>query len=239
MERKLLIGNLPLVLSVPIHLLTALLQSPIKRLVNIINFIRLEKGAMSNYERMSQSELEQAANRGEGEAEYELAYRYMSRGDSQNAFYWYRRIADNPSHPRHRYGVTCSAEILVAFGNKKEAIRLLETITDNPNAIVARLALGLLYCEEGKIEDGINLIEYSVGKIIETDGNDNYLKQIECYKIGIAYEGAQHFSKSTSYYKKAIERCDTSYESDRQLISQARAAIADNERRKSILEDRG
>lgn len=40
---------------------------------------------MSNYEIMSQSELEQAASRGEDEAEYELAYRYISQGDYQNA----------------------------------------------------------------------------------------------------------------------------------------------------------
>jgi len=188
---------------------------------------------------MSQSELERAASRGEDEAEYELAYRYMSQGDYQNAFLWYKKIADNPRHPRHRYGVTCSAEILEANGDNLEAIRLLETIAGNPDAIVARLALGLLYSKVGKIEDGIKLIDYAIGKIIELQGNDDYLKQIECYKIGVAYEGAQHFAKSTEYYKKAIERSDTNYESDRRLIAQAKTAIEDNERRKAMLGDMG
>jgi len=192
-----------------------------------------------NYESMSESELQRIANQGDLEAEYELAYRYMTSGDFNNALIWYKRIANNPNHPRHRYGVTGAAEILAATGNKQEAMSLLETVTDNPNAIVAKLALGMLYSEAGRIDEGIDLINYSIDKIIEIEGNDSYLKQIECYKIAIAYEGAQYFTKAITFYEKAIDRSDTSYESDRQLVSKATEAIEDCKRRREMLGDWG
>ncbi|MDR2590325.1 MAG: hypothetical protein LBC71_05005 [Oscillospiraceae bacterium] len=194
---------------------------------------------MAKYDYTSQSEVQRLANNGDMEAEYELAYRYMTSGDFQNALIWYTKIANNPNHPRYRYGITGSAEIHEANGNTQEAIKLLEKTACFPDAIVAKLALGLLYSKVGRIDEGIELIEYAIDKIIEIEGNDDYLKQIECYKIAVAYEGAQYFTKSTRYYNKAIDRCDTSYESDRQLIAKAREAIESNENRKATLGDRG
>jgi len=198
---------------------------------------------MSNYENMSMEQVTKMASQGDHEAQYEVAYRCMSSGDYQNAINCFKKIVDDPNHPRNINAINFLAEIYAANGspytNKKEAIRLYESIMNMPRSIIGRLNLGLLYCEEGRIHEGLPLFEGSINKIIEMDGNDNYLSQILCYKIAVAYEGAQHFTKSTNYYNKAIDRSDTSYESDRQLVSKAREGIADNERRKAMLGDSG
>ena len=198
---------------------------------------------MPNYEEMNRSELQRLTNQGDNEAEYYLAMSYLNDGDYGSVINGLKKIIANNSHPRRIKATGFLAQLYAANGSpfmdKKEAKRLLESIKDEPNAVISRLNLGFLYCEESRIDEGLNLIEKAVKLIISTDGNDDYLKQVECYKIGVAYEGAQCFEASTKYYKKAIDRGDQRYESDQIMIRNANEAIESNERRKSILEDVG
>ena len=209
------------------------------------------KNKMTKYADMTPLELEKLAVQGDNEAEYQLAMRhyetalrYYKDSDVQNAINRLNRIISNDNHPRRVSAIRFLAQMYAANGtpytNKSEAIRLFEIIKNVPTAVLARLGLGLLYSEKGRIDEGLALIESAVNQLISEDGNDDYLKQIECYKIGVAYEGAQCFSLAVKYYNKAINRCDTSYESDRALIQNAKAGIADCEKDISIgLEDQG
>ena len=199
---------------------------------------------MGKYDNTSMAEVKRLAKQNDPEAEYELAWRYYTSSDWQNAVNWFKKITLIDNHPNRVKSVSMLASIYAANGSpysdKNEAVRLYESIKNVPTAIIAKLNLGFLYCEMNRINDGLDLIEGSVKMLIDEDGNDGYLKQIECYKIGVAYEGAQCFELSKAYYKKAIERCDRNYESDRNLIQKATDAIADCDRRKSMrLEDMG
>ena len=199
---------------------------------------------MSVYDNHTLEELMRLVNQGDIEAEYEVAMRYYANADWQNANNWLNKVIANENHPRRVASISYLAQLYDANGspyaNKKEAIRLFESIMDVPTAVIARLNLGFLYCEENRINEGLVLIEGAVKQLIQEDGNDEYLKQIECYKIGVAYEGAQCFDLAIDYYRKAIARCDRQYESDRMLIEKAQEGIADCESRKSMgLEDKG
>ena len=196
------------------------------------------------YDNHTLDELLRLVDQGDIEAEYQVAMRYCANADWQSANNWLNKVIANKNHPRRVASISYLAQLYAANGspytNKKEAIRLFESIMDVPTAVIARLNLGFLYCEENRVHEGLNLIEGAVKQLIQEDGNDEYLKQIECYKIGVAYEGAQCFDLAIDYYRKAIARSDRQYESDRMLIEKAQEGIADCESRKSMgLEDKG
>ena len=199
---------------------------------------------MTKYDKMNLSQLQRLASQGDSEAEFLAAQWYFENMDWGNAINSFNKIIDNTNHPQRVTAIGRLAQIYVTngspFADKKEAVRLYEMIKDVPTAVLARLNLGFLYSETGRIDEGIDLIETALKQIIVEDGNDDYLKQIECYKIAVAYEGAQCFSLAVQYYNKAIARCDKKYESDRLLIQQAQEGISNSQRRKAMgLEDRG
>ena len=199
---------------------------------------------MGKYDNTGQDDLVRLANNGDGEAAYELGWRSIGKEDIDNAVHWFKKAINIPNNPRRMVATDALAGIYSRnnnpYTNKNEAIRLLETIRDIPIAAIPRLNLGFLYCEQSRTKEGLGLIEGSIKQLIAEDGDDSYLKQIECYKIGVAYEGAQCFVLSTKYYEKAIERCNTSYASDQMLIQKAKEGIESNKRRLSMgLQDMG
>ena len=104
-----------------------------------------------------------------------------------------------------------------------------------------------MYCEgEGakhKPVEGKRLIERSIQELIDDSGNDDYFKQIECYRIGIVYflgstnadkrPTKADLQKAMEYLSKCAARCDDSYQSDRELASQANKAYDEAKRQLS------
>ena len=188
-------------------------------------------------------DLKRQALQGDEESQYLLGMEYMGRGDYVNAVEWLEKIVAKLAHSRYGKAVSNLAQIHEVGGHPRysrdqsrdEAIRLFKIIADNPVSVISRLHLGLLYCEgEGAKHnpvEGKRLIERSVQEIIDEMKNDEYLKQVECYRIGIAYflgltnagnsVSNDDLRKAMDYLGKTVDRCDDRYESDRDLKHKA------------------
>jgi len=173
-----------------------------------------------------------AVEQEDAEAQYWLGMTYIERfykvGNIENivnGVEWLEKVAETKGHTwekeskinlaqYHECGIHPRADI-------SEAIRLYRSIIDsNPNIILAKLYLGLLYCEgkpEHKPEEGMTLIENAIDKLIKEDGDDTYLSQYQCYRIGNAYLTGKELKKAKEYFEKSIDRCDDNYQSDRNL----------------------
>lgn len=188
---------------------------------------------MSNYKELSIEELMVAVSRGERGAYYWLAMAYWGRGDYANAVEWFEKTMNDAGN---EWAGKATSYLAMAHeggyhpqASMDEAIRLFESLSSNPNSVISRLHLGLLYCEgqSGNCghDVGKRLVEDAVASIVATDGNDGYLSQIECFRIGGMYFNEDNAAKATEYLQKAIDRCDAAYPDDQTLIELARISI--------------
>ena len=165
---------------------------------------------------------------------YWIGMAYWERYDFSNAAVWLGKTMSDPDNEwtgkaKLNLGLAHEGGYL-PNSSKDEALRLFEEILEKaPNSAITALHAGLLYHEGTKTKhnptEGKRLVELAIDRLIKDDGNDSYFSQIECYKIGVMYEVERIPAKAIEYYKKAIDRCDTNYPSDRNLIEKAKEAI--------------
>jgi len=189
--------------------------------------------------KMEEEVLKQRALQGDPEAEYELAFYYYQRGDYPNTVRWFGKIIANQSHPYYREAVCNLAEIYEYVKcpgiSEEESIDRAVRMYSSMNSFFAKFHLSLIYCEDkyGKYNpvEVKKMLETGIKKLISDDGNDEYLKQIECFRIGIIYYKGkinvnkratdEELQKSMEYLNKTIARCDDRYQYDRGLKEKA------------------
>ncbi|MCL2327118.1 MAG: hypothetical protein FWC39_01255 [Bacteroidetes bacterium] len=166
---------------------------------------------------------------------YWIGMAYWERYDFSNAAVWLGKTMSDPSNEwagkaKLNLGLAHAGGYL-PNSSKDEALRLFEEILEKmPNAISTKLHAGFLYCEGTETKrdtvKGGKLIKEAIQQFKDRDGGkDDYLSQIECYKVGVMYEAEGIRDKSIEYYRKAIKRANENYPSDRNLIEKAKEAI--------------
>jgi len=198
---------------------------------------------MENYE---DKQLEELLNfKHDNKAWYWIGMAYFEYNDFVNAAQWLEKTMNDPNNEwagkaAQNLGIIHEGYCL-PNSSKDEALRLYEK---SKHLLVSKLNAGFLYLngtESGNIdrEKGKKYIEEVIERLMTKDENDNYLSQIECYKIGVMYEQETVWSlsqndyektlkyryKAIEYYQKAIDRCILNDGSENQLIQNANAAI--------------
>jgi TPR repeat protein len=180
-----------------------------------------EAKKMADYKELSSGELQRLASSGDREAYYWLGDDYYKRGDYQNTAVWWEKVVKElPSSHECFKRAACNLSLLhqdklISQADDNEAIRLYELV---PNlGPISILALGLLYCEvQGQKHDvskGIGLVEKAIQSLIKEDGDDEYLKYAECFRIARMYykevgntQNVKYLEKAFSYAAKTVKR---------------------------------
>ena len=165
---------------------------------------------------------------------YWLGMAYWERRDFINAAVWLEKTMNDHGNEwagkaTLNLGLAHAGKFL-PNSSRDEALRLFEKIlAQNPNAAMTKLNAGFLYYEGTETKHnpakGKEFIEAAISLLIKNNGNDSYLSQGECYKIGAMYGQEAINSKAIEYFKKAIDRANSNYESDRSLIKNAKSII--------------
>ena len=188
---------------------------------------------MPNYKELSSGELQGLASQGDCESYYWLGMDYWGRGDYGNAVIWLEKTMNNPGN---EWAAKAKNNLALAHeggyhpnADKDEAIRLYGELD---GYAMPKLHLGFLYYEgTPRNHDparGKQLIETAVGQLKkQNNGSDEYLSQIECFKIGGMYYQERMPANAIEYFEKAIKRSDSNYASDRKLIEMAKESISE------------
>ena len=157
---------------------------------------------------------------------YWLGMAYWENGDQRNAAAWLEKTMKDQGNEWSGKATLNLGLLNIAAGNKDEALRLFETI---PNGVLSRLNAGFLYYEGTGTQcnpaKGKGLIEEAIKQLIIDDGDDGYLSQRECFRVAQMYMQEGISQKAVEYFRKAINRCDLSYQSDHQLKEMAEMCI--------------
>ena len=193
-------------------------------------------------------DLKRLALQGDEESQYQLAVEYLGIGDTPHAIEWLEKISLVSSHSRYGKSISYLAQfhedgVYPGFSeeqNRAEAVRLFMMIVGDPNSVISRLHLGLLYCEGIGVKhnpsEGKRLIEESIHQLINEDNNDSYLSAYECSRIGSVYcDGLINIDKNPSisdleeakkYFEKAINRWKDKYDSERKRMNLDKILLA-------------
>ena len=155
---------------------------------------------------------------------YWIGMAYMERRDFANAAIWFEKTKnDSGDHGwQGKATLTLASIYRIALDRKEEALQLFESI---PSFALAKLNAGCMYFHgEGTGQDadkGLRLVEESIVIIIKAKGSDDYFAANECYWISEVFYESGKREKAKEYLIKTIARCNTQYESDRELKSMA------------------
>ena len=184
---------------------------------------------MAEYKTYSLSQLESCKN--DHAAWYWLAHAYMENRKLDSAAEWFRKTWNDSSNEWAGKSGLQLGIVYIMKQDKDEALKVFEeTLNRNPNSPMTKLNIGFLYAEgtpsnPRNLSKAIPLVESTISFLISEDGNDNYLKANECFKIGEMYRNSGNASKALEYFKKTVARCDTQYASDRSMKEWAEANI--------------
>lgn len=187
---------------------------------------------MPNYKELSLEELQRLVPQ-DHEAYYWIGMAYWERGDFSNSVVWLEKTMNDPGN---EWAAKAANNLAGAHeagyhprADKDEAIRIYETLA---GYAMPKLHLGFLYYEgTSRSHDpakGKRLIEEAVEQLKrQNNGSDDYLSQIECFRIGGMYYQEKSPAKAIEYFENAIKRADSNYPSDRKLIDMAKDSIAE------------
>ena len=161
---------------------------------------------------------------GKSGAWYWIGMAYMERRDFINAAKWLEKTKnDSGDHGwQGKATLNLAAIYRAALNRKEESLRLFESIL---SFALAKLNAGCMYFHgEGTSRDtekGLRLIEESIATIIKAKGNDDFFAANECFWISEVFYESGKREKAIEYLKKTIARCNTIFESDRELKAMA------------------
>jgi len=170
------------------------------------------------------------------ESWYFIGMAYWKKNDLEKAADWLEKTMNDPGNDWAGTATFNLAQLhtMAAVAMKKinideanllidEALRLYEKmLMKKPKSSMAAIHAGLLYySEKNNFSKGKKLVEDGIEFLIEEDGNDNYLRPDECFKIARMYDGEGNSLKTIEYLIKTRDRCDIRYPSDRELKEMA------------------
>jgi len=182
---------------------------------------------MNDYSNFSLEQLLRHAQ--DREAWYWIGVAYLGRQEFNNAIPWLEKTMNDTGNEWSEKAMQ-NLGILHKGGfhphsSKDAALALFEK---SSRLILSRLYAGFLYFDgtetEHDIAKGKEYIEAAIEQLIKLKGNDKNLSQADCYDIGWVYY-KENNGKAYSWFDKCIERCDTDYASDRNLIELAKRCI--------------
>ena len=195
---------------------------------------RIRDKKMMEYKNLSLEEL--LIHKTDSAAWYWLGMAYWEHNDFRDAAEWLNKTMNDPNNEwadkaAQNLGILHLG--LIPNASRDEALRLFEK---SIHLLVSKLHAGFLYYEGtesnpepdgGMRYKGIRIIEEVIQHLKETNGNDDYLKADECFKIGLMYAESGYPTDAKEYLKKAIDRADHNYISDRRLIEIAEEVLKD------------
>ncbi|MDR2234128.1 MAG: hypothetical protein LBE56_13530 [Tannerella sp.] len=136
---------------------------------------------------------------------------YLERYDYGNDIEWLEKAVNDPGN--ERAGKARANLALLHYGggfpqaSKDEALRLFEKNLNG--SMSTKLYAGFLYLKGTGTKQnnakGKELIEAVIEQLVKGDGNDNYLSQSECWKIGWMYY-KEHSGKAYQWFEKCKAR---------------------------------
>ena len=183
---------------------------------------------------MEEEVLKSRVKQGDPEAEYDLAFFYYQRGKYQETVKCFEEIICKPNHPRYRQSVNNLAEICEydKYPGRSEEKNLDEAVRLFNIAIAswfAKFHLSLIYSENKYDKynpiEGKKMLDDALTKLVHDDGNDNYLRQIECLRIGKIYRNVNDIRRAKDYLQKAMDRCNTNYADERSIKEEAKRIL--------------
>ena len=149
-----------------------------------------------------------------------MAY-WDERNDFKNAALWLTKTMDDPNNEWSNKAAQQLGMLNMGFLPDSSKDKALDFFEKSINLIISRLNAGFLYHEGTETRHdptkGKNLVEEAISLLIKKNGNDDYLAPNEFYKIAVMYEAERQIPQAIEYYRKASNKCDLRYESDRRL----------------------
>jgi len=179
---------------------------------------------MENYKDLNLQQL--LSHQNDSASWYWIGMAYWEGGDLENGANWLKKTMLDTGNEWAGKATLNLGLINESMGNKDEALRLFESIT---NGVLSRMNAGFLYCDGTETKrdpaKGLRLIEEALAQLIIDDGDDEYLSQHECFRVGQAFYMNNVTEKAKEYFNKCINRCNLNYRVDQQLADLARMGI--------------